>query len=177
MSVVESDVKQIVLGGGPFGPQEIKQIVAAIAEDFAQYRTLRDAVAELDGREERSPAASVRLGVCQFLLGRYTQAVQALKAGDGGALAHFCLAKSYFAQQHYDEAIASYASAARAGYNSDECTLGRAEAQRMAGDIAGALATLDSLSGAVEQTASALPGDFGHEAWALRHGERQLGLG
>jgi hypothetical protein len=32
-------------------------------------------VAELEAREEHSPAAAVRLGVCQFLLGRYSQAI------------------------------------------------------------------------------------------------------
>jgi DNA-directed RNA polymerase subunit alpha len=156
MSVVESEVKQVVLGGGPFGPQEVKQIVAAIAEDFGQYRTLRDAVGELEAREDRSPAASVRLGVCQFLLGRYSAAVQSLKSGDGGALAHFYLAKCHFSQQQYDEAIASYASAAKAGYNADECQLGKAEVQRAAGNAQAALATLDALSGAVEQTAEYL---------------------
>jgi DNA-directed RNA polymerase subunit alpha len=154
--MLESDVKQIVLGGGPFGPQEIKQLVAAIAEDFGQYRTLRDAVAELEAREDRSPASAVRLGVCQYLLGRYTLAVQSLKAGDGGALAHFYLAKCHFALAQYDDTLTSYSAAARAGYNSDDCMLGRAEAQRIANDIPGALATLDSLSGAVEQTAEYL---------------------
>lgn len=154
--VVDTDVKQIVLGGGPFGPQEIKQIVGAIAEDFGQYRTLRDAVAELEVGEDRSPATSVRLGVCLYLLGRYQLAIDALRAGDGGALAHFYLARSHFALEQYDEAQTSYDSAARAGYNSDDCTLAKAEAQRIAGDIDGALATLDSLSGAVEQTAEYL---------------------
>jgi len=154
--VVDSDVKQIVLGGGPFGPQEVKQIVRAIAEDFSQYRTLRDAVGELDAREDRSPAASVRLGVCLYLLGRYNVAVTALKAGDGGALAQFYLAKTYFAIGRYEEAITAYAAAATGGYNADECTLGKADAQRLAGDTAAALATLDSLSGAVEQTAEYL---------------------
>ncbi len=153
MSMVESEVKQIVLGGGPFGPQEVKQLVSAIAEDFGQYRILRDSVSELEGREERSPAASVRLGVCQYLLGRYQLSINALKTGDGGALAHFYLARCYFALQRYDEAVAAYDAAAGAGYNSDDCTLGKAEAQRMSGDHDGALATLDSLSGAVEQTA------------------------
>src|SRR4051794_23051538 len=86
---LESDLKQIVLGGGPFGPREIKQIVGAIAEDFAQYRVLREAVSELELREDRSPAEAVRLGVCYFLLGRYSAAILTLKAGDGGALAHF----------------------------------------------------------------------------------------
>jgi DNA-directed RNA polymerase subunit alpha len=156
MSVVDSDVKQIVLGGGPFGPQEIKQIVSGVAEDFGQYRTLRDSVSELESREERSPAASVRLGVCQYLLGRYSLAVEALKGGDGGALAHFYLAKCAYAQQHYDAAIASYEAAKGAGYNADDCVLGKAEAQRAAGNPQAALATLDGLSGAVEQTAEYL---------------------
>ena len=156
MSVVDSDVKQFVLGGGPFGPQEIKQIVAAIAEDFGQYRLLRDAVSELEAREERSPAASVRLGVCQFLLGRYSLAIEALKAGDGGALAHFYLAKCYYAQEKYDQAIASFEAAKGAGYNADDCMLGVAETQRSAGKPDAALATLDNLSGAIEQTAEYL---------------------
>jgi DNA-directed RNA polymerase subunit alpha len=153
---LDSDLRQFVLGGGPFGPQEIKQIINAIAEDFSQYRALRDAVAELEVREERSPAASVRLGVCYFLLGRYSAALQTLKAGDGGALAHFSMAKSHFALGQYAEAMTSYAAAAKAGYNNDECVLGRAESQRLAGDAHAALQSLDALSGAVEQTAEYL---------------------
>ncbi len=156
MSVGESEVKQIVLGGGPFGPQEVKQIVVGVAEDFSQYRTLRDSVSELEAREDRSPAASVRLGVCQYLLGRYNLAIEALKAGDGGALAHFYLAKCYFAQGKYDQAISAYESAKLAGYNNDDCALGKVDTLRMSGDLDGAMATLDSLSGAVEQTAEYL---------------------
>ncbi len=156
MSIVESDVKQVVLGGGPFGPQEIKQIVAAVSEDFTQYRTLRDAVGELESREERSPAASVRLGVCQYLLGRYSSAIDTLKQGDGGALAHYYLAKCHFAQERFEQAIASFEAAKGAGYNSDDCTLSKAESQRMSGHPESALATLDALSGAVEQTAEYL---------------------
>ena len=108
------------------------------------------------GRRFRSPAAAVRLGVCYYLLGRYAAAIQTLKSGDGGAPRHFYLAKTYYAQGQYDEAIAAYAAAAKAGYNADDCALGRAEAQRIAGDNATALQTLDSLSGAVEQTAEYL---------------------
>ncbi len=153
---LQSDLKQFVVGNGPFGPQEIKHIVNAIAEDFAQYRELRDAIGEFELREDRSPAASVRLGVCYFLLGRYAAAVATLKAGDGGALAHFYLAKTYFAQGQYAEAIAAYAQSAKAGYNADDCALGKAEAQRLPGDSTAALQTLDGLSGAVEQTAEYL---------------------
>jgi DNA-directed RNA polymerase subunit alpha len=153
---LETDLKQLVLASGPFGPQEIRQIVEAIAEDLSQYRALRDAVGELEAREGHSPAESVRLGACFYLLGRYQAAIETLKAGDGGALAHFYLAKSSFALERWPEAIAEYAAAAKAGYKTDDCALGRAEAQRASGDVRGALATLDALSGAVEQTAEYL---------------------
>jgi len=153
---LEFDVKQLVLFAGSFGPREIRQMVDAIAVDLSCYRTLRDAVAELEVREDQSPASNVRLGVCLYLLGRYQRAVDVLRRGDGGALAHFYLARSFFALQQYEAALESYGAAHQAGYNHDECTLGRAEALRYAGDAAAALAALDELSGAVEQTAEYL---------------------
>jgi DNA-directed RNA polymerase subunit alpha len=153
---VEIDLTQVVLSGGPFGPQEIKQIVDTIAEDMTQYRSLRDAVGELDAREGHSPAEAVRLGVCQYLLGRYGSAIQTLKTGDGGALAHFYQAKAHFAEGNYDAVLTEFEAASRAGYNSDDCELGRADARRAAGHAQQALEMLDALSGAVEQTAEYL---------------------
>lgn len=153
---VQSNVKQIVLTNGAFGPAEIRQLSDAMAEDPANTRTLREAVGELEGSEDRSPAAAVRLGVCYYLLGRYRQAVDTLKTGDGGALAHFYMAKSYFSLEQYDQAVESYNSAAKAGYDRDACALGRVEALRYARNPQAALDVLDSLSGAVEQTADYL---------------------
>ena len=155
-AVVDFDLKQSVLSGGPFGPQEVRQLQKAIAADFSNYRTLREAVAELETNETRSPAEAVRLGVCYFLLGRYSLAVQTLKEADGGALAHYYLGKSNFALERYADAIQSYAAAVKAGYNADECAVAKAESQRYMGDAKGALATLDNLSGAIEQTADYL---------------------
>jgi DNA-directed RNA polymerase subunit alpha len=153
---LQFDVRQVVLSSGSFGPREIQQLRDAIADDPTQHDTLRDAVGQLQNKEEKSPADMVRLGACLYLLGRYYAAIDALRKGDGGALAHFCLAKCLFARQQYDEALASYSAAERAGYNADECALGRAETQRYAGHATTALATLDKLSGAVEQTAEYL---------------------
>ncbi len=56
--------------------------------------SLREAVSELETREDRSPAAAVRLGVCYYLLGRNQLALNTLKTGDGGALAHFYMGKA-----------------------------------------------------------------------------------
>lgn len=150
------NLKQIVLSNSTFGPQDIQQIVDALAEDFGNIRVLRDAVGELEVREDRSPATAVRLGVCYYLLGRYRQAIDTLKTGDGGAVAQFYLGKSYFATEQFDKAIESYTAAAKGGYDPQICTMARAEAYRYAGNPQESLKLLDSLSGAVEQTAEYL---------------------
>ena len=153
---LEIDLKQLVLFNGSFGPREIEQLSEAIAEDYSSFRALRDAVAELDAREERTPASNVRLGVCLYLLGRYRRAVEVFKQGDGGALAHFYLAKTYFSLEDYDAAREGYEAAKQAGYNAADCTLGKVEALRYSDNEAAALAALDELSGPVEQTAEYL---------------------
>jgi len=153
---LEYDIKQAVLSNSSFGPQDVKHISDAIAQDFTNYRSLREAVEVLEVEEDRSPAAAVRLGVCYFLLGRYRSAIEAFQQGDGGAMAQFYMAKCNFALEDYDTAIKYYDAARKAGYDSDTCTLGIAEAQRYSGDAEAALKTLDDLSGAVEQTAEYL---------------------
>jgi DNA-directed RNA polymerase subunit alpha len=150
------ELKELVLSNTTFGPKEIEQIVSAIAQDFANYRHLRDALSELEQKEERSPATNTRMGVCYYLLGRYIKALEVLGQGDGGALALFYQGKSAFAVQRHPEAISFYDSAKEAGYEANACQLGKAEAQRYSGDAETALKTLDSLSGAVEQTAEYL---------------------
>ncbi len=153
---VEFDLKQTVLQNDTFGPREVRQMQEAIAHDFSQYAVLRDAVGELQNREEHTPASHVRLGVCLYLLGRYYRAIEVLQQADGGAMAHYYLAKCHFARQEYQEALASYKAAEKAGYAAGECVLGEAEALRYADDPAAALKMLDSLSGAIEQTADYL---------------------
>lgn len=154
--VVELDLAQLVLSNSSFGPQEIAQISAAISSDYSNYKVLRDSVGELEVQEPRSPATAVRLGVCYYLMGRYASAIDMLNQGDGGALAHYYVGKCHFAQEAYQQAQASYAAAANAGYDSDQCSLSIAEALRYAGKHDESLARLNDLSGAVEQTAEYL---------------------
>jgi DNA-directed RNA polymerase subunit alpha len=150
------DIRDIVVANNTFGPREIGQLTLTIGEDYQQFGILRDAVAELETREDRTPAAAVRLGVCQFLLGRYRQAMETLRSADGGALAHFYVGKSHFALGHYADAIKSYSAAKTAGYHGDDCALAIAEAHRYNKDLHKSLEVLDKLSGAVEQTAEYL---------------------
>ncbi|NIP86877.1 MAG: tetratricopeptide repeat protein, partial [Planctomycetales bacterium] len=139
-----------------FGPREIERISQAISADFANYRVMRDAVAELEVREPRTPATAVRLGVCYYLMGRYEAALRTLEEGDRGALTLFYMGKSHLALGDSEQAKESYAAAASAGYDSDTTALAIAEALRHAGDAEGALQQLDALFGAVEQTAEYL---------------------
>lgn len=153
---LDFDIRQMVVFNGAFGPREVQQLTGAIASDIAHYRTLRDAVAELDARDDRSPAENVRLGVCLYVLGRYQRAADILKKGDGGAMAHYYSGKCHFALEKYDVAVEHYDAAQQAGYNREDCALARAESHRYAGRPEKALAILDDLSGAVEQTAEYL---------------------
>ena len=58
-ATAESDLKQIVLDNSTFGPQEIRQLIQAVSADYTQFSVLRDAVAELEVREDRTPASAV----------------------------------------------------------------------------------------------------------------------
>jgi DNA-directed RNA polymerase subunit alpha len=156
MQAVQVDIRDIVLSNSTFGPREITQLTQAISEDYSQFGVLRDAVAELEIREDRSPAAAVRLGVCYYLLGRYRQAQDTLSNADGGALAHFYLGKARSAIRDYPEAIKAFEAAKKAGYNGDDCALAIAEGWRLDKHPEKSLQVLDKLSGAVEQTAEYL---------------------
>jgi len=156
VQTVQVDLRQLVLLNGTFGPREIHQIEGAIASGYSQYVLLRDTVAEFQSKEDLSPASKVRLGACQYLLGRYRDAIETLRTSDGGALARFYMGKSHFALGEYNEAIECYKTAEQAGYNSGECALARVEALRCLRKPEAALAILDQLSGAIEQTAEYL---------------------
>jgi DNA-directed RNA polymerase subunit alpha len=155
-ALADFDLRQVVISNSMFGPSEIRDISRAVSADYNNFRSLRDATNELAQQSGRTPAASARLGVCQYLIGRYSDAIQTLTNADGGALTHYYLGKSYLALDKYAEALTAFESAERAGYNKDEVALAKAEAMRYKGDAEGSLKVLDNLSGAVEQTAEYL---------------------
>ncbi len=151
------DLKQLVQMNCSFGPQEIAKINRTIACKYANFRIFQEAVNELESREdEQSPAGMVRLGVCLYLLGKYRRSLNVLQHGDGGALAHFYMAKSHYALKNYDEAEREFTCARQAGYAADDCTLCIVEVRRMAGRIQEALELLNNMSGSVQQSAEYL---------------------
>jgi DNA-directed RNA polymerase subunit alpha len=149
------DIRELILGTGPFGPAEVRAIMDALGSDRAVIRELKDAVRDLESQPERSPAASVRLGVCQQLLGRAKQAVETLRQADGGALALFHHGLALASQGLHDEAAAILDSARKAGYEAATCVSLAAEALRKAGKGDEARQQLSSLPAAeAEQSAS-----------------------
>jgi len=134
-AVATVDVREMILGNGPFGPAEVRAIIAALGSDADAYRELRSAVGELARITERSPAASVRLGVCQEVLGHYAETLETLRSGDGGALAIFHQGRAHAALGSHDKAIESFAAARRAGYDTAACVAATIEAMRAAGRL------------------------------------------
>lgn len=146
------DVRDMVVSNHSFGPSEIRQICNTISDDYSQLGILRDAVTELAQLPERSPAQAVRLGVSQFLLGKFGEALETLSHADGGALALFYLARTKFQLGQYDEALAHFASAKAAGYDADQCQIASAEVLRYQGKLQEAMDILDNIFGPAEQT-------------------------
>jgi DNA-directed RNA polymerase subunit alpha len=155
------DVRDLVTGTGPFGPAEIRGLLEALGSDPAAHRDLRAAVRELEGDKGRSPAAAVRLGVCQFLLGRSADAIDTLRSGDGGALALFYQGLAHAAAHDGEKARDAFLAAQKAGYDGAACQAGRARAFLATGHR-------DEAAKAAEQAVEANAESA--DAWAA-HGE------
>lgn len=154
--IPEIELKDILLSNSSFGPNEISVISHRICNDYSQFPNLKEVTTELESQLERTPAASVRLGICQYMIGNYDTAIVTLDNADGGALAYFYKGKSYFSLNDFDKSCESYDLAQKSGYNADICQIAVAEAKRHAKDLEGAMAILDNMFGPIEQTAEYL---------------------
>ncbi|MFK8114139.1 MAG: DNA-directed RNA polymerase subunit alpha C-terminal domain-containing protein [Rubripirellula sp.] len=156
MSEVELDVldlKELILSNNSFGPSDVGAIRAAISENYGHFGELRDAVNEMEADDMLSPAGKTKMGVCQFLLGKFADALRTLQSADGSAMALFYQARCMFELGRYEDSIGAYEQAQTSGYNEDQCKIGVAEANRYAGRIDDAMAILDNIFGPAEQTA------------------------
>jgi len=147
------DLKQMVLNSNAFGPNDVAEIRKAITENYGHFGELRDATQEMEQDSALTPANRAKMGVCQFLLGRFTDSLETLSSSDGSAMALFYAARCRFELGQYDDSVASYEKAKVSGYNEDHCKIGIAEAKRYAGEIDKAMEILDDIFGPAEQTA------------------------
>jgi DNA-directed RNA polymerase subunit alpha len=156
MSEVELDVldlKEVILSNHSFGPSDVVAIRRAVSENYGHFGELRDAVHAMETDDALTPAGKTKMGVCQFLMGKYRESLSTLASADGSAMALFYQARCLFELGRYDDAIAAYERARISGYNDDQCKIGVAEAHRYAGRIDDALLILDNIFGPSEQTA------------------------
>ncbi len=151
-----TDLREMVLANQSFGPSDIDRINKLLSDDPTQFAILRDAVNELASGENQSPATMTRLGVCQTLVGKFREAQDSLKHGDGGALAQYYLGKVAFQLGDNEQALQYYDAAEKSGYTPELCRLATAEVKRYIGDKEEAMRILDNIFGPVEQSAEYL---------------------
>ena len=138
LSAAEPSLKdRVVNPGATFGPSNIKQLSQEISRDPVKFSELQEAVAELSAKqaeqspEERSPSETVKLGVCEYLVGDYDAAVQTLaEKNDGDALNPFYRAKIALRLGRNEDAIACFNKAEKAGYPKGDCALAGSVALR-----------------------------------------------
>ncbi|MFM7107360.1 MAG: DNA-directed RNA polymerase subunit alpha C-terminal domain-containing protein, partial [Planctomycetaceae bacterium] len=140
------DIRDLILGTNAFGPAEVHRLVDALGHHPSAHRDLRSAVKELEGHGERSPAASVKLGICQRLLGRAREALDTLKSGDGGAMALFHQGLAHAELAAHDKACEAFAAARKAGYDAAACAAAIAGSLRAAGKVSEARQELDRVA-------------------------------
>lgn len=150
------DVRELLAGNGPFGPVEVRAIADALGTHPAIHRDLRLTVQDLQQAGDMSPAAAVRLGVGLFLLGRSSEAVAALKLGDGSALALYVIGLAQVALGASIEARESFEAARTAGYPAAACTAAIANALRTAGQLDEARSVLDAATADEQSSAEFL---------------------
>ena len=156
MNEVELDVldlKELILSNNSFGPADVGEIRTAITENYGHFGELRDAVQQMQEDTTLSPAGKTKMGVCQFLLGKFQDAHDTLQTADGSAMALFYQARCRFELGSYADAINSYEQAQKSGYNEDQCKIGISESLRYQGKVEEAMTILDNIFGPAEQTA------------------------
>jgi DNA-directed RNA polymerase subunit alpha len=149
------DIRELV-SHPTFGPAEVEAIRRAICDNHLNFISLRDSVVELEQDSGLSPANRTKLGVLQYLIGKFKIAESTLSSADGGAMALFYAARCSLELGDYATAIGKYEMAKKSGYDGDRCMLGVAEAHRYLGNITGAMGILDNMFGPIEQTADYL---------------------
>jgi DNA-directed RNA polymerase subunit alpha len=147
------DVKELLTGSGAFGPHEVLRLAETLGGSAEAYRDLRGAVTDLLAIPERSPAASVRLGVALYLMGRGKDAVEALRAGDGSAMALYYLGLAQKSLGNTEEALKSFASARTAGYPTASCLLAEVQTLQDAGRREDAARAVEAAPDSDRQTA------------------------
>ena len=131
------DVRGVLRGGGPFGPEQVRQLEQAVAG--TQPAEVRQHLQELENEigpvgEGGTDRQNTAAGVTHYLLGQHEPAAERLNEVDGDGFADYYLALALTSLKDWDGALAAYDEAAGNGFDEVQCELEKAGVVRQAGD-------------------------------------------
>jgi DNA-directed RNA polymerase subunit alpha len=154
--LMTTDVRAL-LDRTPFDATAVADLREVLGRDPSRYSTLREAVSTLrdraKGQPTPDPAAMLRIGVGEVLLGHYKASLEfLLKSGDQG-MAHFHRGIAFENLQRWVDANLAFSAAIASGYDPKASELHRAGALRRAGKPDDAKAILEQLEPTAGTTA------------------------
>ncbi len=130
------DIRELLLETPTFGPSQFEQIIEAVSQN--QTSEVRRHFAELEGRISEGDSTGrilLAAGVTAYLLGNHGAAVQYLSQLQDDPLAEYYWAQTSMALERFAEAADLFQKAGQHGYDPVLCTLCRAGAIRLTGDL------------------------------------------
>ena len=136
------NIRGILQSRGQMTADEFSQIRRAIASD--QVVVVRQEIESLLREVESGSASSqaVRAGIGAYLLAQHAVAERLLSGASGDGVAIYVLGMVCLSQERWKDAEARFVAAAKAGYDTVECTMKRAGAIRLQGRLEDAEAAL-----------------------------------
>ncbi|HWE36925.1 MAG TPA: DNA-directed RNA polymerase subunit alpha C-terminal domain-containing protein [Isosphaeraceae bacterium] len=143
---ITSDVRQL-LDRDPFDASAVADLREALNRDPSRYKTLREAIHNIQERSKGHPNADahLRIGVAEVLQGRYGAGLDHLAKSGSAGVGHFFRGIALFELGRFGEAAEAYAAASKAGYEPRVAELRRAGALRRGGNDDAARETLKKL--------------------------------
>ncbi|HID22198.1 MAG TPA: hypothetical protein EYP14_07330, partial [Planctomycetaceae bacterium] len=126
MTVTESiNVRQVLLEGESFGPQDVVRLQRAIHHHAGEVRQLCRELLERIDAGESTPENLRACGITSYLLADHGTAERCLRQLDGDGMAEFYLAKTLMVLGRYEEADELFRRAGDHGWDPVDCTLQR----------------------------------------------------
>ena len=151
------DLRALLVEREDFEGGMISKLREGLSQGGAQVRQLRDIIETLRKRlavaaPPQQKKIHLKLGIVHFFLGHMAAAVEHLDQSDG-PLAAFYLGQARANRHEYDEALAAFDKAEKAGYAAQQVQLQRAGVLRLQGKVGEAKAVLAKLKDAAAHNA------------------------
>src|SRR5262249_20792632 len=124
------DLKALLVEREDCDAGTVAKIREGLAQGKGQYRTLKEVTEIIKKKLESASGATakrwhLKLGIASFFVGHLADAVEHLKQAEG-ALAGFYLGRALLERQDFDEALAAFEKAEKAGYTASQVQLQKA---------------------------------------------------